>query len=387
MQLFQFLALLALSSLAAARPSSPTALRVNRNTAPGPRNVVYWGQNGGGTIENNDLSYYCQPDSGIDVIVLAFLYQFGNDNNIPSGGIGQSCSITAGKAQNCDNVVSSIAKCKAAGVKMILSLGGATTAYSLQSAAQAQAIGQYLWDAYGNSGNKTVERPFGDNFVDGFDFDIEVNHGSAPYYQYMISTLRANFAKDPANSYYITGAPQCPIPEPNMGEIISTSQFDWLFVQYYNNNNYTVPCALGINGNAPFNYNNWTAFVSTTPSKNAKLFIGVPASPLGANGSPTGATYYAKPDELAGIINAYRKEPNFGGIMMWSAGFSDSNVNDGCTYAQQSKNILVKGVPCNGKIDFPPKTITTATLHSGSPATPTPTAQVPGTIQQFGQVS
>ena len=35
-----------------------------------------------------------------------------------------------------------------------------------------------------------------------------------------------------------------------MGEIISNAQFDYLFVQFYNNNNYTVPCALGINGDA-----------------------------------------------------------------------------------------------------------------------------------------
>ena len=41
-------------------------------------NVVYWGQNGGGTIENNDLSAYCTSSSGIDVLVLAFLYEYGN---------------------------------------------------------------------------------------------------------------------------------------------------------------------------------------------------------------------------------------------------------------------------------------------------------------------
>lgn len=37
------------------------------------QNVVYWGQNGGGTIENNDLSTYCTSTSGIDILVLAFL--------------------------------------------------------------------------------------------------------------------------------------------------------------------------------------------------------------------------------------------------------------------------------------------------------------------------
>lgn len=69
----------------------------------------------------------------------------------------------------------------------------------------------------------------------------------------MISVLRDNFATDPDNAYYITGAPQCPIPEPNMGIIIGNATFDYLFIQFYNNNNYTYPCALPFNGNAAFN--------------------------------------------------------------------------------------------------------------------------------------
>ncbi|CEJ81540.1 hypothetical protein VHEMI01660 [[Torrubiella] hemipterigena] len=390
------LALLGLAGLGQAIPRP--SLLTTRQTG-GPQNVVYWGQNGGGTIENNDLGSYCEPNSGIDVIVLAFLYQFGNGGNIPSGTIGQSCYIsTSGQGQNCDNVVASIAKCKAAGVKIILSIGGATSSYSLQSTQQAESIGQYLWDSYANSGNTAVQRPFGNNFVDGWDFDIEVNGGSSKYYPALIAKLRSNFAKDPANKYYITGAPQCPIPEPNMGEIISGSQFDYLFVQFYNNNNYTVPCALGINGDAPFNYNNWTSFISTTPSANAKVFIGVPAAPLAANGGPGGAVYYASPSQLATIVNDYRSDAHFGGVMMWSAGFSDSNVIDGCNYAQQSKNILVKGVPCGGggppvssptpitTTTKPVATPTSTTTPGGAPGTTTtPGGAQPTVVQKWGQ--
>jgi chitinase len=55
-----------------------------------------------------------------------------------------------------------------------------------------------------------------------------------------------------------------------MGEIISSSQFDYLWIQFYNNNAYPPdPCSLGLPGDAPFNYNNWTSFIATTPSKNA----------------------------------------------------------------------------------------------------------------------
>jgi chitinase len=283
----------------------------------GAQNVVYWGQNGGGTIENNDLSAYCTSTSGINIVVLAFLYSFGNGNNIPSGTIGQSCFIsTSGQGQNCANVASSITKCQSVGIKVILSLGGASGSYSLQSNADAQAIGQYLWESYGNSGNTAVQRPFGSAFVNGFDFDIEVNSGSQ-FYPAMISTLRSNFATDPKNTYYITGAPQCPIPEPNMGVIIQGAQFDYLFVQFYNNNNYLPdPCSLGFDGNAPNNYNSWVSFIATTPSAKAKIFFGVPAAPLAANGAPSGEIYYITPTELSTLVAEFDTSPAFGGIMM-----------------------------------------------------------------------
>ena len=38
------------------------------------------------------------------------------------------------------------------------------------------------------------------------DFDIEASSGNE-YYQYMIETLRGNFASDPGNTYFITAAP------------------------------------------------------------------------------------------------------------------------------------------------------------------------------------
>jgi chitinase len=67
----------------------------------------------------------------------------------------------------------------------------------------------------------------------------------------------------------------------------------------------------------------------------------VPAAPLAANGFPSGETYYITPEQLAQLVAEYDTNPAFGGIMMWSAGFSDSNVIDGCTYAQQAQENLV----------------------------------------------
>ncbi|KAI1433202.1 glycoside hydrolase family 18 protein [Xylaria sp. CBS 124048] len=327
-----------LSGLAAALP---------RHLAPrqdAGQVVVYWGQNGGGTVENNDLSTYCTADSGIDILVLAFLFEFGNGIDMPSGTIGQSCFISStGEGQNCDALSTAISTCQSNGIKIILSLGGASGSYSLGSDAEATTIGTYLWNAYG--GGSGVTRPLGDISVDGFDFDLEVNIGNE-FYPSMISTLRSSFADDTSKTYVITGAPQCPIPEPNMGIVINGSQFDYLWPQFYNNNNFTFPCALPINGNAPFNYDQWVSYTATTPSADAKLFIGVPAAPLAANGGPSGATYYATPDQLATIVSDFKSHDRFSGIMMWAAGFSDSNVVDGCTYAQQAKSILSTGSPC-----------------------------------------
>jgi Chitinase len=219
-----------LSLLATVVSAVPHRLKAYRR-ASGAQNVVYWGQNGGGTVENNDLSTYCTSTAGIDVIVLAFLYQYGNGNEVASGVIGQSCSIsTSSEPSQCDDLAAAISTCQANGVKVILSLGGAVGAYSLSSQQEAETIGQNLWDAYGNTGNGGVPRPFGYTFVNGWDFDIEASSGNQ-YYQYLISTLRSNFASDPSNTYYITGAPQCPIPEPNMQQIIVNSQFDYLWVQ------------------------------------------------------------------------------------------------------------------------------------------------------------
>lgn len=355
---------------------------------PGAQNVVYWGQNGGGTVENNDLSAYCTNTAGIDVLVLAFLYSYGNSGNIPSGTIGQSCYIsTSGEGQNCNALASAIATCQSVGVKVILSLGGASGSYSLSSNAQAQQIGQYLWESYGNSGSTSVQRPFGNVFVNGFDFDIEVNDGYSQYYPAMISTLRSAFATDPHNKYYITGAPQCPIPEPNMGVIIGNATFDYLFVQWYNNNHYGPdPCALPFNGNAPFNYNQWVSYTAGTPSSNAKIFIGVPAAPLAANGGPSGETYYATPAQLSQLIGEYGTATRFGGVMMWSAGFSDSNVNDGCTYAQEVHHILASGSPCAGAPATSTQTTTTSKIVSPTSTTSASTSPTSGSGGSGGTV-
>lgn len=327
----------ALATLTASVSAAPPTLAPR---ADGAQNVVYWGQNGGGVVENNDLATYCTKNSGVDIVVLAFLYQYGNGNKIAAGTIGQSCSIaTSGEGQNCDKLAKAIDTCKSNGVKIIMSLGGAAGAYSLSSKEEAEIIGQNLWQAYGNlnGANSSVPRPFGKTFVNGWDFDIEASSGNQ-FYPDMIAKLRGNFASDPSNKYFITGAPQCPIPEPNMNDMITKAKFDYLWVQFYNN----PSCSLG----GTINFDDWKKNVANTTSASAKIFIGVPASPFGATGTESGARYYLDPAKLASLIGEHKSDSAFGGVMMWAAGFSDANVNNGCTYAQEAKHILTTGSTC-----------------------------------------
>lgn len=300
----------------------------------GAQNVAYWGQDS----HVIDLINYCNPSSGLDIIVLAFLYQYGNGNTIASGALGNQCYIAPdGTPQNCQSLASAIETCKSNGIKIIISLGGASGAYSLSSQAEAEAIGQNLWNAYGNTGGGSVPRPFGSTFVNGWDMDLESWTGNQ-YYPYLIAKLRSNFASDPGNRYYITGAPQCPIPEPYMQQVIQDSVFDYLWVQFYNN----PYCSNGGN----INFDDWVANIAGTQSANAQVFLGVPASPLASTGTMSGAQYYMDPNTLASVVNQHKWNPAFGGVMMWSAGWSDTNVNNGCTYAQEAKRILTTGSPC-----------------------------------------
>lgn len=105
--------------------------------------------------------------------MLAFLYEYGNGNTIPSSKIGQLCSILpSGDTFQCEDLGAAIKKCQTYGVTVLLSLGGATGAYSLSSQQEAQTIDQHLWDAYGKTKSDVVHRPFGTTFVNGWDFDI-----------------------------------------------------------------------------------------------------------------------------------------------------------------------------------------------------------------------
>jgi chitinase len=64
------------------------------------------------------------------------------------------------------------------GKKIILSLGGGTSTYQLNSVADGIYLADFLWGAFGPQNQAWINagkpRPFGAaTSVDGFDFDIE----------------------------------------------------------------------------------------------------------------------------------------------------------------------------------------------------------------------
>ncbi|RFU29539.1 hypothetical protein B7463_g6810, partial [Scytalidium lignicola] len=262
-------------------------------------NVVYWGQDD----PERSLGSYCAAGQGIDVIVLAFLSKFG-DGNTPSGSFGDECNINSSGSGSCNTLANDIDTC------------------AIESDAP---------------------RPIGDTFIDGWDFDIESNpHNSGQYLGELVKKLRSYIETDPSHTYYISGAPQCPIPEENMGLAITSAQFDWLFIQFYNNDECSAYQLFEEDGGS-FNYDSWVDYVSGTASENAKLFVGVPASEDASTGDSSGSKYWVSTTNLPKLVSEYSSHSQWGGVMLWDAGNSDTVSLDGCNYAQQVHSVLTTG--------------------------------------------
>lgn len=300
--------------------------------------VVYWGQND----SEQELDVYCQSNEGIDVLVLAFLANYGNGNGA-SGSFG-----TCSGDHTCTKLESHVQTCKSMGKKILVSLGGEGSPGELTSQSDAENVAQSIWDSFGNpafQSNQNAVRPMGSQFVDGFDIDVESNPNGNTNYKYLVNKLRSLFGQDGSNQYLITGAPQCPLPEDNMGDMIMGSQFDYLFIQFYNND----PCSANSYADgdkSDFNFDDWKSYIGGGSSSNAQLFIGIPAGVDGATGDSSGAKYYLQPSQMASLVNDYKSHAGFAGVMLWDAGNSDTVNDNGCTYSEEVSSVLKTGNTC-----------------------------------------
>jgi chitinase len=196
----------------------------------------------------------------------------------------------------------------------------------------------------------------------------------------MIKQLRLLFATNPCKEYLITGAPQCSVPDTNMGTMISQAQFDILWIQFYN----TPKCSArtwangnsGLNNSNPstktagFTYDAWVDTLRGGASENAKLYIGLLGAP---SDSPDSGTDFLWPKEVSNLIKTYHKASSFGGVMLWEAtGANGQEVlsNEGTsgnlvTYYEYVKSVLNQYAP-----SF---TVTPPALCSGTTSSSTST--------------
>ncbi|KIM85514.1 carbohydrate-binding module family 5 protein [Piloderma croceum F 1598] len=297
--------------------------------------AVYWGQNSYGAVNAGDtangqktLSYYCQ-DNTIDVIPLAFVNVFFGIGGAPSMNLANTCNPTDNATfpstalPDCSSLASDIKECQSIGKIITLSLGGATGSVGFTDDSQAESFAQTLWDDYFEGSSST--RPFGDAILDGIDLDIESGSSSYATFLSKFRSLSGNASK----KYYVSSAPQCVFPDSALGATLNASDFDMVYVQFYNN-----PCGLQhFNTSSDWDFGLWDNWArQTSINKDVKIYVGAPAS------SSAAGSGYQDISSLSAIAVQMRNNfPSFGGIMLWDA--SEAYANN--RYDQAIKEVLV----------------------------------------------
>ncbi|GAN03061.1 chitinase [Mucor ambiguus] len=294
--------------------------------------IYYWGQNSASVAPNDPnhslwqkrLSYYCDGNDK-DIIVVSFLHQFGmsvyrqgRSTAFDLSNSSQDCKglIPGTQLLNCPNMEEDIIYCQSKGIKILLSMGGATPAYGVATVKEGEDLADELWDTFGGGyqRNATAYRPFGNATVDGFDLDIE--NGEKLGYTAFVNKMRQNYELDTSKSYYIAAAPQCPFPDYFVGDTLNHAWFDFVMIQFYNNF-----CSVIYDNN--FNYNIWDAWASAkSMNKDVRLFVGIPGSPSAAGRG------YVPYTQLVSQIQPLKSMNSFGGIMVWDASQAYGNTQD-----------------------------------------------------------
>ncbi|EXF82317.1 chitin recognition protein [Colletotrichum fioriniae PJ7] len=360
--------------------------------------VVYYGQG----PNQGDLINQCQQPE-IDVIVLSFVHLFpAQANGYPGTNFGNRCGgqvypgpgfngvLDPSKDQlqsNCPSLNAQIPVCQQQyGKKILLSLGGGVVSYQLTGRNEGELLATYLWYMFGpKDPNWTGPRPFDYNGqaveVDGFDMDIE--HPSTDNSEGYIAlvTLLRTFYATASKQYYLTGAPQCVVPDANMAAMISAAKFDMIFVQFCNTPSCSAATWAASNPSytpgatyqqAGFTFDAWVQWLSNTPSRDAKVFITLPGSSDAAN-----AGNYITHQQANNLISAYYCRPSFGGVAVWEATRGDSNPYNGKSF-QATMKIWLQGAAADTRLASCQAPSTTTASSSQPTTSTTPTQPNPG---------
>ncbi|XP_052171183.1 acidic endochitinase-like [Diospyros lotus] len=256
---------------------------------------VYWGQNGG----EGSLADAC-ASGNYGIVNLAFLTTFGNGQT-PVLNLAGHCDPFSG---TCTGLSNDIKACQDRGIKVLLSIGGATGGYTLTSADDARSVADYLWNNY--LGGQSSSRPLGDAVLDGIDFDIE--GGTTEHWDELAKAL-ASFNQ--GKKVYLAAAPQCPFPDKWLNGALNTGLFNYVQVQFYNN----PSCQYS--GNADNLKNSWNQWTSIQAEQ---VFLGLPAAPAAAGSG------YIPPDVLVSdVLPTIKSSPKYGGVMLWNRFYDIQN--------------------------------------------------------------
>ncbi|KAM1126869.1 hypothetical protein ACFX2B_041490 [Malus domestica] len=269
--------------------------------------AIYWGQNGNeGTLAETCAS------GNYQFVNVAFLTTFGNGQT-PAINLAGHCDPTT---EECTKLSPEIKSCQAKGIKVILSIGGASGSYSLTSADDAKQVATYLWNNF--LGGQSSSRPLGAAVLDGIDFDIE---GGTDQHWDDLARYLSGYSKR-GKKVYLTAAPQCPFPDAYVGNALKTGLFDNVWVQFYNN----PPCQYA-SGDVTNLEDAWKQWTSAIPAD--KIFLGLPAAPQAA-----GSGFIPATDLSSQVLPAIKSSAKYGGVMLWSKyyddldGYSSSIKND-----------------------------------------------------------
>ncbi|PON57764.1 Endo-beta-N-acetylglucosaminidase [Parasponia andersonii] len=257
--------------------------------------AIYWGQN----ANEGTLADTCSTGN-YQYVNIAFLTTFGNGQT-PVLNLAGHCNPAANE---CTRLSSEIKACQGRGIKVLISIGGATGSYSLSSAADAKQVSDYLWNNF--LGGQSSSRPLGDAVLDGVDFDIEA--GSGQFWDELARSLDGH--SQAGEKVYLAAAPQCPFPDQHLDGAIKTGLFDYVWVQFYNN----PGCHYAGNVNNVLSaWNQWNS------SQAKQVFLGLPAAQAAA---PSGG--FIPADVLTSqVLPTIKMSPKYGGVMLWSKQFDN----------------------------------------------------------------
>lgn len=208
--------------------------------------------------------------------------------------------------------------------KILLSIGGDSDKYGgWATVAEAQAFGDRVWDMFGKGWS--YYRPFGKAIVDGFDLDLE--RGPSTGYEHFAFRLRKLMDADKkatGKQWFLTAAPQCPLPDAIMDVALTKVSFDALFVQFYNNPNCAASQwvkAKDQSTNSGFNFGMWDTWAKTKSlNKNVKIFLTLPM-----HTSAAGSGYVSKDQAVKIVQDLAPRFSSFAGVAAWDASYAWAN--------------------------------------------------------------